>query len=158
MYKAFGHPCKIPRKRLFWEQTPERTRHNSYKFHLEILPTAMLTESRHSHKQGTVVGRYSEPHKETKKVLVILNARSSRLGFNNLAETSKLNETERNFFVYFSEERHCFCDVYVVTYGKCLYYTPVVFNLFCSRTPRCNFSSTLYPQSCWCIIQVIHSL
>jgi hypothetical protein len=29
---------------------------------------------------------------------------------------------------------------------------------FCSRTPRCNFSSTLYPQSCWCTIQVIHSL
>jgi hypothetical protein len=29
---------------------------------------------------------------------------------------------------------------------------------FCSRTPRYNFSSTLYPQSCWCIIQVIHSL
>jgi hypothetical protein len=24
--------------------------------------------------------------------------------------------------------------------------------------PLCNFSSTLYPQSCWCIIQVIHSL
>jgi hypothetical protein len=34
----------------------------------------------------------------------------------------------------------------------------VVLNLSCSRTPRCNFSSTLYPQSCWCIIQVIHSL
>jgi hypothetical protein len=30
--------------------------------------------------------------------------------------------------------------------------------LSCSRTPRCNFSSTLYPRSCWCIIQVIHSL
>jgi hypothetical protein len=29
---------------------------------------------------------------------------------------------------------------------------------FFSRTPRFNFSSTLYPQSCWCIIQVIHSL
>jgi hypothetical protein len=26
------------------------------------------------------------------------------------------------------------------------------------RTPRYNYSSTLYPQSCWCIIQVIHSL
>jgi hypothetical protein len=27
------------------------------------------------------------------------------------------------------------------------------------RVPRgCNFSSTLYPRSCWCIIQVIHSL
>jgi hypothetical protein len=36
--------------------------------------------------------------------------------------------------------------------------TTVVFNLFCSRTPRYNFSWTLYPQSCWCIIQVIHSL
>jgi hypothetical protein len=34
---------------------------------------------------------------------------------------------------------------------------PVVFDLSCSRTSRCNFSSTLYPQSCWCIIQVIHS-
>jgi hypothetical protein len=28
----------------------------------------------------------------------------------------------------------------------------VVFNLFCSHTPRYIFSSTLYPQSCWCII------
>jgi hypothetical protein len=36
--------------------------------------------------------------------------------------------------------------------------TPAVFNLFCSRTPIYNFFSTLYPQSCWCIIQVIHSL
>jgi hypothetical protein len=34
---------------------------------------------------------------------------------------------------------------------------PVVFNLFCSRTHRYNFSSTLYPKSCSCIIQVIHS-
>jgi hypothetical protein len=33
-----------------------------------------------------------------------------------------------------------------------------VFNLLCSRTPRYNFSSTLYPQSCWCIIKVIHIL
>jgi hypothetical protein len=30
--------------------------------------------------------------------------------------------------------------------------------IFCPRTPRCNFSSTLYPQRCWCTIQVIHSL
>jgi hypothetical protein len=29
--------------------------------------------------------------------------------------------------------------------------TPVVFNQFCSRIPRCN-SSTLYSASCWCII------
>jgi hypothetical protein len=29
----------------------------------------------------------------------------------------------------------------------------IVLNIFCSRTPRCNFSSTLYPQNCWCIIQ-----
>jgi hypothetical protein len=36
------------------------------------------------------------------------------------------------------------------------YSIPVVFNLFCSRTPRYNFSSTLYPQSCWYIMQVIH--
>jgi hypothetical protein len=34
----------------------------------------------------------------------------------------------------------------------------VVFNIFCSLAPRYNFSSTLYPQSCWCIIQVIHIL
>jgi hypothetical protein len=34
----------------------------------------------------------------------------------------------------------------------------LVFNLFCSLTFRRNFSSTLYPQSCWSIIQVIHSL
>jgi hypothetical protein len=35
-------------------------------------------------------------------------------------------------------------------------YSPVAFNLFCSRTPRYNFSSsTLYPQS-WYIMQVIH--
>jgi hypothetical protein len=32
----------------------------------------------------------------------------------------------------------------------------VVFKLFCFRTPRYNFSSTLYPQSCWYIMQVIH--
>jgi hypothetical protein len=44
------------------------------------------------------------------------------------------------------------------TYRLHLWFTPVVFNLFCSRTPTYNFSSTLYPQSCWCIIQVIHSL
>jgi hypothetical protein len=36
--------------------------------------------------------------------------------------------------------------------------TAVVFNLFCSRIPRCNFSSTFYPHSCLCIIHVIHSL
>jgi hypothetical protein len=36
----------------------------------------------------------------------------------------------------------------------------VVFKLICSSTPRYNFPSTLYPQSCWCIIQVtsIHIL
>jgi hypothetical protein len=34
----------------------------------------------------------------------------------------------------------------------------VVFNLFCSPTPRYNISSTLHTQSCWRIIQVIHSL
>jgi hypothetical protein len=39
-----------------------------------------------------------------------------------------------------------------------LFSTAMVFNLFCSRTPRYNFSSTLYPQRCWCVIQVIHSL
>jgi hypothetical protein len=33
----------------------------------------------------------------------------------------------------------------------------LTFDLFCSRIPRCNFSSVLYPQSCWCIIQVIES-
>jgi hypothetical protein len=32
----------------------------------------------------------------------------------------------------------------------------VVFNLFCSRTPRYNLYSTLYPQSCWYVMQVIH--
>jgi hypothetical protein len=37
-----------------------------------------------------------------------------------------------------------------------LCYRAVVFNLFCSRTPRYNFSSTLYPQSCWYIMQVLH--
>ena len=31
-------------------------------------------------------------------------------------------------------------------------------NLFRLRNPRCIFSSTLYPQSCWRIIQIIHSL
>jgi hypothetical protein len=34
----------------------------------------------------------------------------------------------------------------------------VLFNLFRSRTPRYDFSLILYPQSSWCIIQVIHSL
>jgi hypothetical protein len=36
-------------------------------------------------------------------------------------------------------------------------HTPVIFNPFCSRTPRCNLSSTLYLLSCWCMIQVIHN-
>jgi hypothetical protein len=45
---------------------------------------------------GSVVGTYSRPHKEGEKVLLTLNARSGSVGFNNLAETSKLNETERN--------------------------------------------------------------
>jgi hypothetical protein len=46
----------------------------------------------------------------------------------------------------------------LLTSNCCLVCIAVVLNLFCSRTPRYNFSSTLYPQSCWCIIQVIHSL
>jgi hypothetical protein len=32
----------------------------------------------------------------------------------------------------------------------------VVFKLFYSRTPRYNLSSTLYPQRCCYIMQVIH--
>jgi hypothetical protein len=35
---------------------------------------------------------------------------------------------------------------------------PEAFNLFCSRTPKYNLSSTLYHQSCWCIIRDIHNL
>jgi hypothetical protein len=35
---------------------------------------------------------------------------------------------------------------------------PVISNLCRSRTPRYIFSSTLYTQSFWCIIQVIHCL
>ena len=35
---------------------------------------------------------------------------------------------------------------------------PVIFNLFRSPIPRYVLSSTLYPQSCWCIIQVRHNL
>jgi hypothetical protein len=34
----------------------------------------------------------------------------------------------------------------------------MVFNLFYLHTPRCNFSSTLCPQSCGCIFQVMQSL
>jgi hypothetical protein len=34
----------------------------------------------------------------------------------------------------------------------------VIFNRFCSRTPKCNFSSTLFLQSCCCVFQVIHGL
>jgi hypothetical protein len=33
----------------------------------------------------------------------------------------------------------------------------VLFKLFCSRTPRCNYSSTLYPQSCCSVIQDIQT-
>jgi hypothetical protein len=40
--------------------------------------------------------------------------------------------------------------------AKC--FTPAVFKLFCSSAPRRNFSSTLYPQSCWCIIEVTHTV
>jgi sensor histidine kinase YesM len=35
---------------------------------------------------------------------------------------------------------------------------PVVYNLFCLLAPRYNFSSTLYPRICRCIIEVIHIL
>jgi hypothetical protein len=35
---------------------------------------------------------------------------------------------------------------------------PVVFNPIRSRTPRCNFCSTLYPWSWWSIIQVTQSI
>jgi hypothetical protein len=35
-----------------------------------------------------------------------------------------------------------------------LWSNAVVFNLFCSRTPRYNFSSPLYPQSYWCTIYI----
>jgi hypothetical protein len=34
----------------------------------------------------------------------------------------------------------------------------VVFKLFLFAYPTCNFSSTLYPQNCWSIIRVLHSL
>jgi hypothetical protein len=44
------------------------------------------------------------------------------------------------------------------SHKRCTPSKRVVFNLFCSRTPTYNFSSTFYPQSCWFIIQVIHSL
>jgi hypothetical protein len=45
-----------------------------------------------------------------------------------------------------------------ITYPKTVLSATVVFDLFCSHTPRCNFYSTAYPQSCWCIIQVICSV
>jgi hypothetical protein len=47
--------------------------------------------------------------------------------------------------------------VYTASYLRIQYFRAVVFNLLCSRTPRYNFSSSLYPRS-WCIIQVLHSL
>jgi hypothetical protein len=40
----------------------------------------------------------------------------------------------------------------------CYWTIQVVFKLFCLCTPIYNFYSFLYPQSCWCIIQVIRSL
>jgi hypothetical protein len=40
-----------------------------------------------------------------------------------------------------------------------IYYLHQWYSSFLVRVPpTCNFSSTLYLQSCWCIIQVIHSL
>jgi hypothetical protein len=42
-------------------------------------------------------------------------------------------------------------------YNCITFFRAVVFSLFCSRTPRYNFSSTLYPQNCWYIMQVIHT-
>ena len=39
-----------------------------------------------------------------------------------------------------------------------LSFSPVIFNLIRLRTPRYIFSSTLHPLSCWCVMQVIHSL
>jgi hypothetical protein len=50
------------------------------------------------------------------------------------------------------------CIKFQHTTSSCTDSKPVALTLCCSRTPTCNFSSTLYPQSCWCIIQVIHSL
>jgi hypothetical protein len=35
--------------------------------------------------------------------------------------------------------------------------SPVVFNLFPPVPLETLFHSTLYPQSCWCIIRVIHN-
>jgi hypothetical protein len=49
-------------------------------------------------------------------------------------------------------------SVYMILVSLCWQCIAVVFDLFCPRTPTYNFSSTLYPQSCWCIIQLIHSL
>jgi hypothetical protein len=46
-------------------------------------------------------------------------------------------------------------------HGLALEFKTVEFSLLLFANPppppRCNFSSTLYPQSCWCIIQAIHS-
>lgn len=39
-----------------------------------------------------------------------------------------------------------------------VYQTSGTAPLFVRVPPRCDFSSTLYPRSCWCTIQVMHSL
>jgi hypothetical protein len=69
----------------------------------------------------------------------------------------------RTTFFFLCAEYKCFETCFRLLYEKLdtsnrMLSTAVVFNLFCSRTPRYNISSTLYPQSCWCIIQVIYSL
>jgi hypothetical protein len=38
----------------------------------------------------------------------------------------------------------------------CEWYIAVVFSLSCPRTPIFNFTSNLYPQSYWRMIEVIH--
>jgi hypothetical protein len=73
-------------------------------------------------------------------------------------------------FLFFS--LICLSSSFLVGYFYLLFFCPSFLSLshlsllcsngnrtfFCSRTPRFNLSWTLYPQSCWCIIQVMHSL
>ena len=85
-------------------------------------------------------------HANTKYLRLLLGSSSFNMDYG----TSMLL---RNVYVTYKTTRHQNSEHYNYEWS-----VPVIFNLFRSRTQRYIFSSTLYLQSFWCIIQVPHSL
>jgi hypothetical protein len=69
---------------------------------------------------------------------------------------NKFSDTDVKLGLSQPKEEHTLMVFDKKVCSRILWSRTVVFNLFCSRTPKYNLSSTLYPQSCWCIIQVIY--